>query len=60
MTVPAVWSDKAKDDTKWCASLAGFGPQDEILLVTEPEAAALYSFSQVGVCVEFPSVHDFH
>jgi molecular chaperone DnaK (HSP70) len=37
LTVPAVWSDKAKSDTLWCASQAGFGPIEKIRLITEPE-----------------------
>jgi hypothetical protein len=50
LTVPAVWSDKAKSDTLWCASEAGFGPMDKIRLITEPEAAAVYTFTTVLVC----------
>ncbi|PVH69876.1 actin-like ATPase domain-containing protein [Cadophora sp. DSE1049] len=45
LTVPAVWSDKAKSDTLWCASQAGFGAMDKIRLITEPEAAAVYTFT---------------
>jgi molecular chaperone DnaK (HSP70) len=48
LTVPAVWSDKAKSDTLWCASQAGFGPMDKIRLITEPEAAAVYTFTTVS------------
>ena len=47
LTVPAVWSDKAKSDTIWCASQAGFGDMDKIRLITEPEAAAVYTFHQL-------------
>ena len=39
LTVPAIWSDAAKDKTLQAARLAGL-PSD-IILVTEPEAAAL-------------------
>lgn len=39
LTVPAIWSDSAKDRTMRIAHLAGL-PED-ISLVTEPEAAAL-------------------
>jgi hypothetical protein len=39
LTVPAIWSDAAKDKTLQAARLAGL-PSD-ITLVTEPEAAAL-------------------
>ncbi|KAH8587270.1 hypothetical protein B0O99DRAFT_642186 [Bisporella sp. PMI_857] len=45
LTVPAVWSDKSKSDTLWCASQAGFGPMEKIRLITEPEAAAVYTFT---------------
>lgn len=47
LTVPAVWSDKAKSDTLTCASAAGFGTPDRIRLITEPEAAAVYTFHQL-------------
>lgn len=46
LTVPAVWSDKAKSDTLLCAHRAGFGPIDKIRLIAEPEAAAVYTFHQ--------------
>ncbi|PYI00230.1 actin-like ATPase domain-containing protein [Aspergillus sclerotiicarbonarius CBS 121057] len=42
LTVPAVWSDKAKNSTLRAATKAGIPPQD-VSLVSEPEAAALYS-----------------
>jgi molecular chaperone DnaK (HSP70) len=47
LTVPAVWSDKAKADTLWCGSNAGIGAVGTIRLITEPEAAAVYTFSQL-------------
>ena len=47
VTVPAVWSEKAKSDTLQCAYRAGFGEMDKIRLITEPEAAAVYTFHQV-------------
>jgi molecular chaperone DnaK (HSP70) len=40
LTVPAVWSDKAKATTLKCAERAGYA---EPTLITEPEAAAVYS-----------------
>ena len=45
-TVPAIWSDKAKDATREAARLAGFGERqsrshDRVFLITEPEAAAI-------------------
>ncbi|PWY68474.1 actin-like ATPase domain-containing protein [Aspergillus heteromorphus CBS 117.55] len=42
LTVPAVWSDKAKDYTLQAAMKAGIPPRD-VSLVAEPEAAAVYS-----------------
>lgn len=47
ITVPAVWSDKAKSDTLQCAHRAGFGQLDKLRMITEPEAAAVYTFHQV-------------
>jgi molecular chaperone DnaK (HSP70) len=42
-TVPAIWSDSAKQDTLAAARAAGFGtrPGDEVNLILEPEAAAI-------------------
>jgi hypothetical protein len=41
ITVPAIWSDKAKHLTSQAASRAGI-PEESLQLITEPEAAALY------------------
>lgn len=41
LTVPAIWNDKAKDLMRKAALRAGI-PGDGLVLVTEPEAAALY------------------
>jgi molecular chaperone DnaK (HSP70) len=41
LTVPAVWSQKARDDTLSFAQNAGMGTKDRIHMITEPEAAAL-------------------
>ena len=41
LTVPAIWSDKAKDLTKQAAYRAGIQRRN-LVLITEPEAAALY------------------
>ncbi|TVY82837.1 Heat shock 70 kDa protein 12A [Lachnellula suecica] len=40
LTIPAVWSDKAKNQTLKAAAKAGLGP---LTLIKEPEAAALYT-----------------
>ncbi|KAK7539977.1 hsp70-like protein [Phyllosticta citribraziliensis] len=43
ITVPAIWSDAAKNATRSAAMMAGFGsrPNDAVNIITEPEAAAL-------------------
>jgi hypothetical protein len=44
LTVPAVWSDKAKDLTFQAVTRAGFvGDKERIKMITEPEAAATYT-----------------
>ena len=42
LTVPAVWSDKAKDSTRQAAYAAGIG-SSKLTLLSEPEAAAVYA-----------------
>jgi molecular chaperone DnaK (HSP70) len=42
ITIPAVWTDAAKDKTRSCAERAGLGAGDSLHVITEPEAAALY------------------
>ncbi|CAD0083296.1 unnamed protein product [Aureobasidium vineae] len=44
VTVPAIWSDTAKDATLKAAQMAGLGRSSKLSLVTEPEAAAIYAF----------------
>ncbi|PWY75036.1 actin-like ATPase domain-containing protein [Aspergillus heteromorphus CBS 117.55] len=46
LTVPAVWSDKAKHATMTAAVTAGIAA-NEITLVSEPEAAALYCLKAI-------------
>lgn len=43
LTVPAIWSDSAKDATRSAAILAGFASRsfDKVFVISEPEAAAL-------------------
>lgn len=41
LTVPAIWSDKAKDFTRKAAIVAGI-PEKKLAIISEPEAAALY------------------
>lgn len=62
ITLPAIWSDEAKDATLNAAWKAGFGsrPDDAIFTIAEPEAAAIatlkrYSgfnaLNQIKVCM---------
>jgi molecular chaperone DnaK (HSP70) len=43
ITLPAIWSDEAKDATLQAAKRAGFGnrPDDDVFTIAEPEAAAI-------------------
>lgn len=47
ITVPALWTERARDLTSKCASRAGMGPQSQIHLISEPEAAAIYAFKEM-------------
>ena len=49
-TVPAIWSDKAKDETVKAARAAGFGTrnQDTIYMISEPEAGAIAALSNMA------------
>lgn len=43
IAVPAVWSEKAQAATRQCAQNAGMGSNDNIQIITEPEAAGIYA-----------------
>ncbi|KAK5674708.1 hypothetical protein LTR17_027796 [Elasticomyces elasticus] len=45
LTVPAVWSDAAKNATSKAAEAAGMG--DDIRMISEPEAAAVYTLQAI-------------
>lgn len=50
LSVPAIWSDPAKNKTLECAFNAGYGDRSipsSIRLVSEPEAAAVYAITTV-------------
>ncbi|EFR01012.1 hypothetical protein MGYG_04014 [Nannizzia gypsea CBS 118893] len=52
-TVPAIWSDQAKAQTKTAAQRAGFvynieRPSDQMFMVTEPEAAAIAALKKTA------------
>ena len=47
LTTPAVWSDGAKDATLKAAEKAGMGSKGEVRLISEPEAAAVYTLKAI-------------
>ncbi len=47
LTVPAVWSDAAKMATLQAAEKAGMGTEHHVKLISEPEAAAVYTFKAI-------------
>ncbi|KAH8650615.1 Hsp70 family protein-like protein [Tricladium varicosporioides] len=52
ITLPAIWSDEAKDATLNAARKAGFGsrPDDAIFTIAEPEAAAIATLKGYSGC----------
>ncbi|KAF2685161.1 actin-like ATPase domain-containing protein [Lentithecium fluviatile CBS 122367] len=46
VTVPAVWSERAKDQTLKAVTRAHFN-ETKLMLVTEPEAAAIYALKEM-------------
>ncbi|KAK6856748.1 hypothetical protein PG995_006935 [Apiospora arundinis] len=49
LTVPAVWSDKAKNLTLQAATKAGLG---SVSMIKEPEAAAIYTLSEQALALQ--------
>lgn len=47
LTVPAVWSDAAKNATLQAAERAGMGNRHDLRLISEPEAAAVYTLKTI-------------
>ncbi|EFW98496.1 hsp70-like protein [Grosmannia clavigera kw1407] len=47
LTCPAVWSDAAKNTTLLAAERAGMGDRAAIQMISEPEAAALYTLKAI-------------
>jgi len=47
LTIPAVWSDAAKALTLQAANRAGIGSANDLILIAEPEAAALYCLTDL-------------
>ncbi|KAK6332134.1 hypothetical protein TWF718_002668 [Orbilia javanica] len=48
LTVPAIWSEKAKEIHLEAAGKAGYGNKEELVLISEPEAAAIAAFRSLG------------
>ncbi|KAK3683645.1 hypothetical protein B0T22DRAFT_255645 [Podospora appendiculata] len=47
LTCPAVWSDAAKNTTLQAAERAGMGAKSQIQMISEPEAAAVYTLKAI-------------
>jgi len=47
LTCPAVWSDAAKNTTLQAAERAGMGSKSSIQMISEPEAAAVYTLKAI-------------
>lgn len=47
LTCPAVWSDAAKNTTLQAAERAGMGTKSDIQMISEPEAAAVYTLKAI-------------
>jgi molecular chaperone DnaK (HSP70) len=47
LTVPAVWSDSAKNATLIAAERAGMGKVGSLKIISEPEAAAVYTLKAI-------------
>jgi hypothetical protein len=47
LTCPAVWSDTAKNTTLQAAERAGMGSKADIQMISEPEAAAVYTLKAI-------------
>ncbi|KAK6497417.1 Ubiquitin-conjugating enzyme E2 6 [Arthrobotrys musiformis] len=48
LTVPAIWSEKAKETHLEAAAKAGYGSKEELDLISEPQAAAIAAFRSLG------------
>ena len=48
LTVPAVWSETAQAKTHACAVAAGMTKDNELTMITEPEAAATYALDTMN------------
>lgn len=48
VTVPAIWSEAAREKTSMAAVRAGWGDGKQVSLVSEPEAGAIYSLRHMS------------
>ncbi|KAF3288285.1 hypothetical protein TWF970_005366 [Orbilia oligospora] len=48
LTVPAIWSEKAKETHLEAAGKAGYGSKEELDLISEPQAASIAAFRSLG------------
>lgn len=48
ITVPAIWSDLAQAKTRLCAEKAGMGLGSALHVISEPEAAAIYTLGAMS------------
>ncbi|KAI9773266.1 MAG: hypothetical protein M1839_002178 [Geoglossum umbratile] len=58
LTVPAIWSDAAKKKTENAARLAGIGNEHGLEILSEPEAAALYTLKHSDRSASMAKVND--
>ena len=48
LTVPAIWSDAAKERTRRAANAAGLGADTSLELLSEPESAAVFTLKTIN------------
>ena len=48
LTVPAIWNERAQAKTLACAKAAGMGAEDQVLMISEPEAAATFVLDRLN------------
>ena len=58
LTVPAIWSDAAKQKTRNAAIKAGMGNEHHCELLSEPESAAIYTLKNLDASNSAIRIHD--
>ena len=58
LTVPAIWSDAAKNKIEDAATRAGMGNEHHLQLLSEPESAAVYTIKSLDKAHSQFKVHD--